>query len=88
MNKFNFTTLKQKSRHLDIINELALNLLRTSDLDEILWLVAKSAIANLDFEDCVIYLFDSDGKTLIQRAAFRTRVLDLKILVKQTSSIQ
>ena len=69
MNFLNFKILKQKSRHLDIVNELALDLLHTSGLDEILWLVAKTAIAKLNFEDCVIYLLDNDGNTLIQRAA-------------------
>ncbi|MEM7292497.1 MAG: EAL domain-containing protein [Pseudomonadota bacterium] len=62
-------TLKQKSRHLQIINELAIDLLHTSELEPILWLVAKTAIANIGFVDCVIYLFDADRKILVQRAA-------------------
>ncbi|MEM7207037.1 MAG: EAL domain-containing protein [Pseudomonadota bacterium] len=62
-------TLKQKSRHLQIINELAIDLLHTPKLEPILWLVAKTAIANIGFVDCVIYLLGNDGKTLIQRAA-------------------
>lgn len=82
MNILHFNTLKQKSKHLDIVNELALDLLHTSDLDGILWLVAKTAIANLNFEDCVVYLLDSDGKSLLQRAAhgpknpFATNILN------------
>jgi hypothetical protein len=34
-------------------------------LDEILWNVAKTAIAQLGFVDCVIYLVDTDHSTLI-----------------------
>ena len=64
-----YEQLQQKARYLQIVNELALALLKVSSLDEILWVVAKSAIAQLGFEDCVIYLLDANGNTLIQRAA-------------------
>lgn len=64
-----YQKLQEKARYLQIVNELALALLQQSSMDEILWLVAKSAIARLGFEDCVVYLLDETGKTLIQRAA-------------------
>ncbi len=64
-----YQDLKRRAHYLQIINELALGLLQQSSMDDILWLVAKSAIAQLGFLDCVIYLLDESGQTLIQRAA-------------------
>ena len=64
-----YRSLKQQSRYLQIVNELALALLRVTDMDDILWTVAKTAIAQLGFEDCVIYLLNEAGDGLVQRAA-------------------
>ena len=61
--------LQQKAKYLRVINELALALLQESKLDDILWRVARSAIANLGFEDCVIYLLDDTRQVLHQKAA-------------------
>ena len=61
--------LEQKAKYLQVINELALALLQKSTLDDILWLVARSAVANLGFEDCVIYLRDDTQQVLLQKAA-------------------
>lgn len=54
---------------MHIINDFALALLRVNTVDEILWLIAKHAIAQLEFLDCVIYLLDDTGEMLVQRAA-------------------
>jgi diguanylate cyclase (GGDEF)-like protein/PAS domain S-box-containing protein len=62
--------LKQKSEQLDIIQDLAILLLQRTSLEDVLWLVARSTIARLGFEDCVIYLLDDSGKNLVQKAAF------------------
>lgn len=64
-----YDSLQQKAKYLEIIHELALGLLKQSSMDDILWMVAKSTIANLGFEDCVIYLLSDSGEYLIQRAA-------------------
>ena len=69
---FNYTALKQKPKHLDVINELAVQLLAVSSLDDILSVIAKTAITKLGFEDCVIYLIDKDSNALIQRASHRS----------------
>ena len=61
--------LIRKSRYLEVLHEFALSQVNLNTLDEILWNVAKTAIAKLGFVDCVIYLLDDDGSTLIQRAA-------------------
>lgn len=41
-----------------------------SDVDKILWDVARNCIGQLKFEDCVIYLLQGDKKVLLQKAAF------------------
>lgn len=61
--------LGTKTRYLAVLHEFALSQVNLNNLDEILWNVARTAIAKLGFVDCVIYLLDSDNSTLIQRAA-------------------
>jgi class 3 adenylate cyclase len=41
-----------------------------TNVDDILWDVAQGAVAHLELEDCVIYLFDERREHLVQRAAF------------------
>jgi class 3 adenylate cyclase/putative methionine-R-sulfoxide reductase with GAF domain len=63
--------LEAKARYLDVVNFFASSLLYTqTDLDDILWDVANSAVARLGLEDCVIYLVDGSGRRLVQRAAY------------------
>ncbi len=62
--------LKEKSEQLDVIHDLAILLLQRSSLEDVLWIVARSTIARLGFEDCVIYLVDANGSQLVQKAAF------------------
>lgn len=57
-------------KYLDLIHRFALRLPQQSSLEEILWLVAGQVIAELDFEDCVIYLSDPTSGHLIQSAAY------------------
>ena len=60
--------LQNQLNYLMIINDFAISLMEQNTVDEIVWDVAKNAIAKLDFLDCVIYLID-DKKQLVQRAA-------------------
>ena len=66
---FDLDVLRRKAKYLEVIHEFALSQVDLNSLDEILWNVAKTAIAKLGFVDCVIYLLDEDGTTLIQKAA-------------------
>lgn len=59
-----------KEKYLEVINSFATSLIEAETIDEILWTVTKQAIANLDYFDCVIYLYDEKKKVLIQRAAY------------------
>ncbi|MEE8320338.1 MAG: diguanylate cyclase, partial [Gammaproteobacteria bacterium] len=61
--------LLRKASYLEVIHEFALSQVDLNTLDEILWNVSKTAIAKLGFLDCVIYLVDNKGTTLVQRAA-------------------
>ena len=61
--------LQKQINYLMVINDFALSLIEQNTVEEIVWDVAKNAIAKLGFIDCVIYLFDEDGEFLIQRAA-------------------
>ena len=61
--------LRRKTRYLEVIHEFALSQVGLDSLEDIVWNVAKTAIAELGFVDCVIYLLDEKGETLIQRAA-------------------
>ena len=62
--------LVESVQHLRIVSELAVALLPPSKLHEILWLVARTAISKLGFEDCVIYLLDERRAMLLQKAAY------------------
>jgi len=62
--------LKKTSRYLNVINRFATGFLETNTVDEIVWMVAREAIGELGFEDCVVYLFEPGTDQLIQRAAY------------------
>jgi serine phosphatase RsbU (regulator of sigma subunit) len=61
--------LDKKSRYLRVINSFAVHLMSCKTVEEVYWSVAKDAIAELGYEDCVIYTFDEDRAYLVQRAA-------------------
>jgi len=52
-----------------VINSFAQTLLHVNTVDEVVWAIAKNAVAQLGYVDCVIYLIDEDSNTLIQSAA-------------------
>ena len=62
-------TLSKKERYLEVITSFASTLLNINSVEEIVWAVAKHAIAKMQFVDCVVYLFDENREYLIQKAA-------------------
>ncbi len=63
--------LEIRSRSLDALNRLASTLLHVQgEVDDILWDVANETVAQLGWEDCVIYLLDEERRGLVQRAAY------------------
>lgn len=63
-------SLQQKERHLSVINNFASAILQQNTIHEISWSIAHNAIANLGFEDCVVYLLDVENQQLVQSAAY------------------
>ena len=66
---FDIAYFKKKEHYLEVINQFAITLLEAKTVDDILWNVAKNAIAQFGYIDCVIYLYDEEQEVLIQRAA-------------------
>jgi len=62
-----------RHRYLDILHQFTLRQANLSTLDDIVWNIAKTAIAELGFEDCVVYLVSDDGAMLKQVAAHGTK---------------
>ncbi|MGB0931992.1 MAG: GAF domain-containing protein, partial [Chitinophagales bacterium] len=64
-----YQKLLRKERYLNIIGNFATSLLQQNTVEEIVWLVAKNAVAKLGYIDCVIYLLNDTQTHLIQKAA-------------------
>ncbi len=65
--------LQQKQEELEaeqVINYFATSMYERATVEEILWDVARNCIGRLQFEDCVIYLFDEQRDMLVQKAAY------------------
>ena len=58
-----------RNRYLDILHQFTLRQSSLAKLEDIVWNIAKTAIAELGFEDCVVYLLADDGLMLKQVAA-------------------
>lgn len=71
--KEKLTLLRKKERHLTVINEFASSLLKQNTIEEIVWSITTNVIAELGFDDCVVYLLDHDRGVLIQEAAYGTK---------------
>lgn len=57
-----------RPQEIDIVKELAINLLNRTCLEDLLWEIAEAIGRLPGFEDCVVYLLEDDQ--LVQRAAF------------------
>jgi ligand-binding sensor domain-containing protein/putative methionine-R-sulfoxide reductase with GAF domain len=53
-----------------ISNYFSLSLAYRKNTDEVLWDVAKNLIGRLGYEDCMIYLWNSDKTKMLQRAGY------------------
>lgn len=67
--KEQYQVLASKERFLSVINDFATSLIEQNTLEEVVWDLARNAIAKLGFEDCIIYLLDEEQNTLTQRAS-------------------
>ncbi len=67
--KEKYLLLEQKERIIRVINNFATSILEQDTVEDILWAIAKNAIAKLGFVDCVVYLVDEEKGILHQKAA-------------------
>ncbi len=65
---------------LKLLNTFAVDLLQQSSVNEILWLIADRIIAQLGFDDCVIYLVDHEKKVLVQTAAYGPKISEYRVI--------
>lgn len=64
------TEKKKSERLLKAVNDLAINLLGKTTLEEVAWEIAKNTIEKLGFEDCIVYILDEETQLLHQLAAY------------------
>lgn len=63
-------SLREKIRTERVLNYFATSLYGQNTAEDIFWDVARNCIAQLKFDDCVIYEYDESRKLLIQKAAW------------------
>ena len=59
----------ERHRYLEVLHQFTMSQASLRSVDDICWNITKTAIGDLGFVDCVVYLINDDGDTLIQRAA-------------------
>ena len=59
----------QRHRYLEVLHEFTMRQASLRSVDDICWNIAKTAIGELGFVDCVVYLMDETRSHLVQRAA-------------------
>ena len=64
-----YQLLADKESNLRVLHDFAVGLIQKHTIDDIVWSIAKHAIAKLGFVDCVVYLVDKAEKVLVQKAA-------------------
>ena len=63
------TAIIQRHRYLEVLHEFTMRQASLRSVDDICWNIAKTAIGELGFVDCVVYLMDETRSHLVQRAA-------------------
>jgi diguanylate cyclase (GGDEF)-like protein len=65
----------ERIRHeLEVLTRLSRTLASTAKLDDLLYEIVRSIGEALDFEDCVLFLYDEDTRQLVQRAAWGAKL--------------
>ncbi|WP_106791816.1 helix-turn-helix domain-containing protein [Aquimarina sp. Aq78] len=55
---------------IGILSYFASSLFEKNKLEDVLWDIVENCISQLELEDCVIYMLDTQNRVLIQKAAF------------------
>ena len=66
----NIEAIKRKAYFLEVVNDFSSRLLHVNTVDGAVWAITKYAVSRLSYADCVVYLVDSSGEFLIQKAAY------------------
>lgn len=70
LEKLRAENYKSRLEMEQINNFFSSSLLLKNDVDDVIWDVTKNLIARLDFEDCLIYMWNDDKTKMVQRAGF------------------
>ncbi len=70
LQQLNAEQFKSKLEMEQIVNYFSSSLIAKTTVDDVLWDVAKNLIGRLGFEDCMIYLWDSNKTKMIQKAGY------------------
>ena len=70
LEKLRAENYKNKLEMEQINNFFSSSLLPKNNIDDVIWDVTKNLISRLDFEDCLIYMWNDDKTKMIQRAGF------------------
>ena len=62
--------LRKRERRYRILSYFSASVFGNDSIDAVLWDIAKNCIAELDFEDAVVYWLDAARGVLVQKAAF------------------
>jgi putative methionine-R-sulfoxide reductase with GAF domain len=62
--------LRERRNYAQTVAYFAHSRYAENSVDEILWDVARNVISRLNFEDCVVYLYDTSSEVLVQKAAY------------------
>ncbi|MEO9020772.1 MAG: histidine kinase [Ginsengibacter sp.] len=81
LEKLRSQNFKSKLEIEQINNFFSSSLLLKNDIDDVIWDVTKNLIAKLDFEDCLVYMWNDDKTKVVQRAGFGVK--DTKELLAQ-----
>ena len=56
--------------HFRVVSEFAAQILSLNTESDVLWHLTHNVVSKLGFEDVVVYIFDEEKQTLVQKAAF------------------
>ena len=65
--------ISEKDNFLEAISDFAQALFEAETINDIVWAVTNQAISKLNYEDCIIYLYDKEKGLLVQQAAFGSK---------------
>ena len=55
----------ERHRYLEVPHQFTMSQASLTSVDDIWWNITKTAIGDLGFVDCVVYLINDEGDTLI-----------------------